>query len=178
MVGDDQVHAQPPRGLGRSESADAHVHADDEPDARRGRALDDVVAHVVAFADAVRHVKIGRAAAELNGGLENDDGGGAIDVVVAVDQDWFFVLDGGFEAVDGRSSCRSSDRASADERVRESGNVSAASAFGDAAHDQQAGERRGDAADLSGEATACELNSERETFDCAGVSGFEVPAHG
>ena len=33
MVGDDQVHAQPSRGLRRSKGADAHVHADDELDA-------------------------------------------------------------------------------------------------------------------------------------------------
>ena len=69
MVGDDQVHAQPPGGFGRSEGADAHVHTDDEPDAGRGGLLDDVVAHVVAVANAVRNMKIGRAAAELDGGL-------------------------------------------------------------------------------------------------------------
>src|SRR6185312_13924843 len=87
MVSDDQVHAQPPGGFGGRESPDAHVHADDEPDARRGRLLDDVVAHVVAVADAVRNMEFRRTAAELDGGLEDDDCGGAIDIVVAVDED-------------------------------------------------------------------------------------------
>ena len=102
MVGDDQVHAQPPGGLGRSESPDAHVHADDEPDARRGGLLDDVVAHVVAVADAVRNMEFRRTAAELDGGLEDYDCGGAIDVVVAVDEDRLLVLDGGFDPVNRR----------------------------------------------------------------------------
>ena len=102
MVGDDQVHAQPPGGFGGSESPDAHVHADDEPDTCRGRLLDDVVAHVVAVADAVRNMEFRRAAAQFNGGLEDYDCGGAIDIVVAVDQDRLFVLDGGFDPVNGR----------------------------------------------------------------------------
>ena len=101
MVGDDQVDAQPPGGFGRGEGADAHVHADDELDAGGGGALDDVVAHVVAVADAVRNMKVSRAAAQLNRGFEDDDRGGAVDVVVAIDQDLFFVLDRGFDPVDG-----------------------------------------------------------------------------
>ena len=123
MVGDDQVHAQPPGGFGRSEGADAHVHADDEPDARGGGPLDDVVAHVVAVADAVRNVKFRGAAAELDGGLEDYDCGGAIDVVVAVDQDRFLVLDGGFDPVDGRLHAGHQVWRVQVSRVRESGNV-------------------------------------------------------
>ena len=63
MVGDNQVHSQPPGSLGRSEGADTHIHTDDELDTGRGGSLDDVVTHVVAVADAVRNVKFSRAAA-------------------------------------------------------------------------------------------------------------------
>ena len=144
MVGDDQVHAQPPGGLGRSESPDAHVHADDEPDARSGGLLDDVVAHVVAVADAVRNMEFRRAAAELDGGLEDDDCGGAIDVVVAVDEDRLLVLDGGFDPVNGRLH---TGHQVGRVQVSECGSQETFGGFGsgDAPHDQQAGEGRGDA---------------------------------
>ena len=66
-----------------------------------GRPLDHLVAHAVAFADAVRHVELDLAAAELDRGLEDDDGGGAVHVVVAVDKDGLAALDGGSQALDG-----------------------------------------------------------------------------
>ena len=50
----------------------------------------------------MRHVKIGRAAREFDGRFEDDDGGGAIDVVVAVNQHFLFALDGGFQAIQRR----------------------------------------------------------------------------
>ena len=87
--------------LGGGEGANAGVDADDEADACGGGLLDDLVAHAVAFADAVRHVELDLAAAELERGLEDDDGGGAVDVVVAIDKDGFAALDGGAQALDG-----------------------------------------------------------------------------
>ncbi len=87
--------------VGGSEGANAGVDADDEADAFCGGALDDFVAHAVAFADAVRHVVLDLAAAEFERGLEDDDGGGAVNVVVAIDKDGFVALDGGAQAVDG-----------------------------------------------------------------------------
>ena len=154
MVGDNQVHAQPPRSLGRSEGADSHVHADDQLDARGRGALDDIVAHVVTVADAVRNVKFRRAAAQFDRGLEDDDCGRAIHVVVAVDQDGFFVLDCGFDAINGRLHAgHQVGRMQMRKRGREE--TFGCVGFGDAAHDQQAGEGRGDLRDLSGEETGC-----------------------
>lgn len=101
MIGDDQVDAQTLRGFRRGEGADAHVDADDEANAGGCGAFDDIVAQVVAFANAVGHVKIGSASAEFDGSLQNDDGHGSIYVVVAVDEDGLFAFDGGVEAVDG-----------------------------------------------------------------------------
>ena len=66
-----------------------------------GGALDHIAAKVVAFFDSVGNVEVGGAAAQFNSGFEDDDGRGAIDVVIAVDQDAFFALDGGVEAVYG-----------------------------------------------------------------------------
>ncbi len=102
VIGDDQVHAQALRCFRRGKGANAHVHADDQPDAGGRGALDDVVAHVVAVANAVRDMEVGGAAAEFDGSLQDDDGGGAVHVVVAVDEDGFFALDGGIEPVDRR----------------------------------------------------------------------------
>ena len=66
VVGDDQVDSESMRGLGGSEGADAHVHTDDESNTRGGGTLDDIVAHVVAVANAVRHMKVGGASAEFD----------------------------------------------------------------------------------------------------------------
>src|SRR2546430_10080420 len=49
------------------EGADAGIHADDEARTRGRGLLDDVIAHAVAFADAVRDVVLGGAAADLDG---------------------------------------------------------------------------------------------------------------
>ncbi len=101
MVGDDQVDAEALRGFGGGEGADAHVDADDEANACGCGAFDHIVAQIVAFANAVRHVKIGGASAEFDCRFQDDDRHGAIDVVVAVDEDGFFSFDGGVDAVDG-----------------------------------------------------------------------------
>ena len=63
MIGDDQIDAQPSSCLRGSEGANAHVHADDQLDACRRGALDDVITHVVAVAYAVRNMKVGGASA-------------------------------------------------------------------------------------------------------------------
>ena len=101
MVGDDQVHTETLRGFGGGEGANAGVHADDERHSGGGGALDHVVLHAVAFADAVRHVEVGAAAAQLDRGFQNDDGGGAVHVVVAVDEDLLAVGDGAAQALGG-----------------------------------------------------------------------------
>src|SRR5947209_14582211 len=101
MIGNDQVHAEPPGGVGRTEGADAHIHADDQTNARCSRALDHVIAHVIAITDAVWDMKISGASAEFYRSLQNDDGSCAVHVVVAVNQDGFVALDGGLDALDG-----------------------------------------------------------------------------
>ena len=63
VVSDDQVDAQLSSCLRGSKCADAHVHANDEPDTRPCGARDYVVPHVIAVANAVGDMKIGRASA-------------------------------------------------------------------------------------------------------------------
>ena len=58
-------------------------------------------AHAVTVAEAVRNVKAGFAARHLDGLLQNDDRDGAVDVVIAIDQDFLFGLDGRFHSRDG-----------------------------------------------------------------------------
>ena len=101
MVGDDEIDAEAMRGFRGGEGANAHIDADDEANAGGGGALDHVVAHIVAFANAVRDVEVGSASAEFDGRFQNDDGHGAVDVVIAVDQDGIFAFDGCIEAIDG-----------------------------------------------------------------------------
>ena len=103
VVGDDEVDAQALRGFSGGKGADAGVHADDEPNATLGGLLDDLVAHAVAFADAVRHVVVDLSAAQLQRRLEDDDGGGAVHVVVAIDEDGLAALDGGAQALHRRA---------------------------------------------------------------------------
>ena len=99
VVGDDQVDSNAPRSFGGGEGANAGVDADDEPHAVGGGALDHLVAHAIAFADAVRYVKLSRSPAKLNGRLENDDCRGAVHVVVAVNQNFFFALQRRFQPI-------------------------------------------------------------------------------
>ncbi len=68
-----------------------------------GGALDHVVAHVVAFANAMRHMEVGRATAKFDRSFQNDHGHGSVDVIIAIDQDRLFALDGRIEAIDGAS---------------------------------------------------------------------------
>ena len=80
--------------------ANAGVHADDEPHALGCSACEHLSLHAVAVAQAMRDVKADGAAEDLDGGLKQDDGGGAVHVVVAVDEDRLACRDGLLDARD------------------------------------------------------------------------------
>src|SRR5580704_7020860 len=101
MIGDDDVDAALARFANHFGSSNAGVHADYQGDAHGRGAFDDVGPHSIAFFQSMRNVVAGFAAGHLDGFLQNDDGHGAVDVVVAVDQNLFFRLDGGFDARNG-----------------------------------------------------------------------------
>ena len=101
VIGDDEVEAKFSGGVGCGESADAGVNADDEADAIAGGGLEDFALHTVALAEAMRDMEADGAAEALDGGLEEDDGGGSVYVVVAIDKDWLPRGDGLPDAADG-----------------------------------------------------------------------------
>ena len=103
MVCNNQVDAQAAGGFRGGESADAGIDADDEMNSLGRGPLDHIAAQIVALFDAMRNMEIGSAPTKFYRRLQNHDGGGAIDVVIAVDEDAFFALDGSIKAVDGSS---------------------------------------------------------------------------
>ena len=66
-------------------------------DAHRSGAFNHVGAHAVTVFQAMRNVEAGFAARHLDSLLQNDHRHGSVDVVVAVDQDLLFGLDGGLD---------------------------------------------------------------------------------
>ncbi len=106
MVGDDEVDAESRGRFGRGEGANAGIDADDEARACCGCGFDHLALHAVAFAEAVGNVEADVAcrvgpADHFDRGLEQDDGDGAIDVVVAVDENWLTIRDGGLDSGNG-----------------------------------------------------------------------------
>ena len=88
MIGDDHVDPEFGRGAHYFAGADAGVDADDEFHALRRRVLHHVAAHAVAVAEAMRDVKSHVSAQQLDPFFQNDDGGGAVDVVIAIQAEW------------------------------------------------------------------------------------------
>jgi len=101
VVGDDKVEAERLGGAGGGEGTDAGVDADNEADAFGGGGFEDLVAHAVAFFEAVRDVEADFASQHFNRRFEEDGGGGAVYVVVAVYKDGLVVLDRLLHAGDG-----------------------------------------------------------------------------
>jgi len=102
VVGDDDIDAQfggPPYDFG---SANAGIHANDEPDTFGGSLLDYFRAHAVAIAQTVGHEERCNAAGHFDGFFQDDDGGGAIHIVIAVDEDALTGGDSAAQPLDGR----------------------------------------------------------------------------
>src|ERR1700674_4163132 len=99
MIGDDQVDSGAPRRFGGGEPADAGVNADDQPRALGSSPLDHLVAHAIAFTDAVRKMKAARSAAKLARPLEDADRRRAVPVIVAVNKNFFSALYRGLQPI-------------------------------------------------------------------------------
>jgi hypothetical protein len=102
MIGDDHVDAQLPGPLHHGGGANSGIHADDQPDTLGGGLLHHISAHAVAIFQPVRDVIAGAPAGQLDDLEQEDDRECAIHVVVAVDQDFLVVANGGQQAVNGR----------------------------------------------------------------------------
>ncbi len=102
MVRDDDVDAQATRLFDDEIRADAGIDADDQGDSSGGGFLDHFAAHSVAIAQAVWDVEGRFAAQQFDSFFQDDDGAGAIDVVVAVKQDRFVLGDSAMQAFNGQ----------------------------------------------------------------------------
>ena len=100
VVGDDQVNAESLSCSRRIESPDSSINTDDQANVSSGGALDDIIFHAVAFANTVWNMEVSSASTEFDGGLENDNRGGAVNIVVAVNQDAFLAFDGRFQSIE------------------------------------------------------------------------------
>ncbi len=101
VVGDDEVEAQTAGGFSLGEGSHAGVYCNDEADALGMGRFKDAGLQAVAFAETVGDVEAGRAAKHLDSGLEQDDGGGAVHVVVAVKENRLLGGDGALQPVNG-----------------------------------------------------------------------------
>ena len=99
MVGHDEIDAQPVCGFCGSEGTNTGIDADHEPNSLSRSLLNSVAAQIVAFFNAVGNVKIRAPATQLNRGFQDNDGGRAIHIVIAVNKDAFFALNRGVNPV-------------------------------------------------------------------------------
>src|SRR5262249_47328595 len=96
MVGDDYVETVVARPVEWFVGADAAVNADDEFVTFVKGAFECGLLNAIAFGEAMRYVKAGASVEQFQRAQKDRCAGGAVDVVVAVDQDWFLSFDGVF----------------------------------------------------------------------------------
>src|ERR1039458_2121966 len=101
VICNDEVEAEAARGFSFSEGAHAGVDGDDDANALGVSRFKDARLHAVAVAEAMGDVKSDVAAQHFDGGFEQDDGNGAVDVVVAIEEDGLARGDGAVETIKG-----------------------------------------------------------------------------
>jgi len=99
MIGDDDVDRERVGVLHHFIGADAGIDADDELDAALGGFLHHFAFHAIAIEDAMRNVTRGLASGEFDGGFQNDQSAGAVDVVVAIKKNALAIPDGQRQAL-------------------------------------------------------------------------------
>src|SRR5581483_10606127 len=100
MIRNDEIDPRAACAFGCREGPCPGVHADDEANTSCSGALNHIAAEIVTFANTMRNMDVSLTTAEFDRGLQDDHGGGSIHVVIAVDENAFFALDGGIEAID------------------------------------------------------------------------------
>src|SRR5579872_5662469 len=94
MVGDDAVDPECRRPIHHRKGPDARIDADNERNTVTPSLLDDRFAHSIAVANAMWNVLVNVGANEREAHPQNHDGQRAIYIVISIDQDFFFPLDG------------------------------------------------------------------------------------
>jgi hypothetical protein len=114
VIGDDEVEAETTCGFSLSEGAHAGVDGDHDAYALGVGRFEHARLHAVAVANAMWDVKADEitpgAAEHFDGGFEQDNGDGAVDVVVAVEKNRFSRGDGAFEALDRNRHAKHEER--------------------------------------------------------------------
>src|SRR5438132_11496618 len=100
MIGDDDVDTEVDGAANRLDAGDPAINRDDQPDIALGEnALQHFELQPVAVDETMRNDVRCVGAEKAEDGLEEDDGGDAVDVVIAVDQDRFFVSNSALDSL-------------------------------------------------------------------------------
>ncbi len=98
MVGDDEVEAESLRRLSFGKGPHARIDSDHQAYAIGIGGFEHGGLQAVALAQPMRHMKAHLAAEQFDCRLQKNNGSGAVDVVVSVQQDGLFARDGCFHA--------------------------------------------------------------------------------
>src|SRR6185369_5305617 len=101
MICNDHVDAQLASMTHDFICADSCIHADNEPHPALRGFFHNLAAHAVTIAQTMRDMKIGLAAQNLDGFLQDYDRNGPVDIIVAVEQDLFASFNSGNQTGDG-----------------------------------------------------------------------------
>ena len=144
VVGNDQIEAALAGGDGLFHAADAAIDGDHQGRPAVAPGADGIAVQAVALVDAVRHVVADFGPQQFQAEIEHGGARHAVDVVVAVDHDPLFGLDGGMDPLGGLAAAGQGFRVI---QVRELGIEEGAGLgrIGDAAADEQLGNHVGHA---------------------------------
>ena len=154
VVGDDEVEAEALRGFCFGKGAHSGVDSDDETNTLGIGGFEYGGLQSVALAQSMGHMEANLAAEQFNCGLKQDDGGGAVHVIVTVEQDGFLARDGCFDALHGRLHAEHKERIVelCNFRIEERESFAGG---GDAASDQEFGQYGGNPCSFGERQASC-----------------------
>ena len=101
MIGDDQIDVVFLGDVGGGEVGDAAIDGNDQLCVVLGELFDSFGVEAITFVDAVGDVKIDVGVGEFEAVPEDGDAGDAIDVIIAIDDDFLFLFQGDLDSLDG-----------------------------------------------------------------------------
>jgi len=154
VVGHDEIETQSAGRLGLGKGPHAGIDRDDQANAFRKSRFKHARLQPVTLLEPVRHVKADRAAEHLDGGLQQDNGSGAVHVVIAVKQNSLMVCDGAFQPLDSHCQSQHEEGIVKVGRLRVQKSVSPL-CFRDATGHQQLGQHQGQASCVGQSRSLC-----------------------
>jgi len=101
MIGDDQIDVVLTGDVGGGEVGDAAIDGYDQPRVILGELFNGFGVEAIAFVDAMGDIELDLGAGELEAVPEDGDAGDAIDVIVAIEDDFLFLFQGGLDSLYG-----------------------------------------------------------------------------